>query len=356
MARTDSFTRATGRRRRSGALRTGGPYTQTLANGINDSSWIVGTSGNGPEGFVWTPQNGMQGIGFLPGGNYSELEAINGNGTAFGDATPAGATLAHAAIWDSVNGLRDLDSLIVNPPAAWTPRVAVAISNNGLITGVGDSSSGSNDTTFPTPGQHAFVLDAGTLTAIPAPAGRAAWAASAFSRRPLIRAGKLPANTMTRITVCMPSCIQRVGTVDIGNLGLSATGASTPYTQAFAINDLGTVVGSDGLADGSKRGFLWTEAGGIVEVQPPAGVLIDGIMGINDRGQLIGGGHYANDTALGYRGFVLTPVAEPSTLALAVPFALLALRSPRAAPRATWRPHWEGLLRASFRFSRSIVR
>ena len=90
------------------------PDTKSVAYGLNNASVVVGVSNN--QGFVWTPQNGMQGVGFLTGGTDSELESINDANVAVGAAIPAGAMVSHAAIWDPTNGLRDLNTLIVKHP------------------------------------------------------------------------------------------------------------------------------------------------------------------------------------------------------------------------------------------------
>ena len=300
-----------------GSLGGNSPYVQSLANSINDSSWIAGSSGD--EASVWTPQSGIQGVGFLGTGNSSVLYSISNSDVAVGGSTTLGGSYANAMIWDPTNGLRDLNSLIVNQPSTWTPTGAIAISpTGGLIAGIGFANI---STSPPSGAEHAFVLNGGSLTEIPplGPLGLLGIQPESINSSGEVAGGFYDANNRLHAFVYSSA----LGTVDIGNLGLSATGASTPYTQAFAINDLGTVVGSDGLADGSKRGFLWTEAGGMIAVQPPAGVIIDAIAGINDNGQMIGEGYYANDPALGYRGFVLSPVPEPSSLGLALSLVLL---------------------------------
>ena len=65
----------------------------------------------------------------------------------------------------ATTGLQDLNSLIANPPPAWAPTDATAISQNGaFIAGIGYS----NITTDPPSGSgHAFTLNGGSLTEIP---------------------------------------------------------------------------------------------------------------------------------------------------------------------------------------------
>ena len=273
--------------------------------------------GSGQEAYVWTPQSGMQGVGFLGNGDVSTLYQISNSGVAVGGSTTLGGSYANAMIWSATGGLQELNNLIDNPPTTWTPTAAVAISKSGgFIAGIGYSILSTDP---PSGTEHAFLLNGGSLTEIPDPGVE-------IFPRSVNNSGEAVgfySDSSDHIDGFVYS--GALGTIDIGTLGLSATGSSTPYVETFGINDLGTVVGSEGLADGSEYGFLWTAAGGMVEVTPPPGVVIDGLSGINDSGQLIGQGYYSNDPALGYRGFVLTPVSEPSALALSAAFALLLL-------------------------------
>ena len=303
-----------------------GANTQSTANGINDSSWIVGTV-NG-EASVWTPQTGLQAVGFLGSGNSSGFDGgISNADVAVGGSTTLGGSDSHAIIWDPTNGLRDLNSLIVNPPATWTPTDAVGVSQTGaLIAGIGYS----NISTAPPARERnmLFVLNGGSLTEIPDPG-------VSIYPRAISSAGEVAgfyfdSSERQHAFIYTPA----LGTLDIGTLGLSATGGYTPYTEAFGVNDLGVVAGSEGLADGSEYAFLWTKSGGMVEIEPPTGVVFDGTEGINNSGQVIIQGRYANEPALGYRGFVLTPVPEPPTLVLSASIVLFVLAVHRKRRRA----------------------
>ena len=88
-------------------------------------------------------------------------------------------------------------------------------------------------------------------------------------------------------------------------------------SEAFAINDLGQIVGASG-----KRAFIW-ESGMMTDLNdllvPNAGwdYLFDA-RDINNNGQITGTGVIDGDR----RAYVLTPIPEPGTLLL---FALGAL-------------------------------
>ena len=293
----------------------GGAYIQSTASGINDSSWIVGTLDG--EAAVWTPQAGFRAVGFLGSGNSSVLYGISNSGEAVGGSTTLGGSYSHAVVWDTTSGLRDLNNLIANRPTTWTPTGAIAISGNDLIAGIGYSNI---STSPPSGAEHAFVLDAGSLTEIPDPAGSAGLGIQPES---INSSGEVAgfysdANNQEHAFLYTAA----LGTRDIGNLDISATGGYTSGTGALAINDFGTIVGGEVLADGSTHAFLWTESGGMVEVNPPSGVVFNTLAGINDDGQLIGQGYYLGNPAIGYRGFVLTPVPEPPTIFLGLPLVL----------------------------------
>ncbi len=290
-----------------GPTGAGGANIQSQAFGINDSSWIAGAL-NG-EAAVWTARTGLQAVGFLGTGNASVLNAINNLDVAVGGSMTLAGSDSHAAIWTPSGGLQDLNSMIVNPPTGWAPSDAVAISQNGLIAVIGDSITGVYNGGFPVPNQHAFVLNGGTMTTIPDPGVE-------IYPRSIDNSGEVcgfyfDASEIEHAFVYSAA----LGTVDIGTLGLSATGGYTPYTEALGISG-GTVVGSEGLTDGSEYAFLWTEGGGMVEVEAPTGVVLDGLTGISSDGDLIASGYYSNDTAPGYRGFLLTPTPEPNSILL----------------------------------------
>jgi probable HAF family extracellular repeat protein len=244
----------------------------------------------------------MQSVGFLPGGDYSELCSINNSDVAVGACT-SGTGAAHAAIWDPTNGLRDLNKMIVNPPAGWNPTVASLIDENGLIAGIGFANT---STTPPSGKEYAFVLNAGTLTTIPNPSG-SIYVEGINSSGEVV--GSYNGARAFEYTLAG-------GIHDIGTLG-------GPYAWATGVNDLGDIVGESVLSDGSDAAFLYTNGGGMVNlsaiVSLPDGFSMGSASGINDRGQIIAQGVSSEDQAA--HTFLLTPTPEPSTFVLVITFA-----------------------------------
>ncbi len=93
-----------------------GGTNNTLALSISrDGQTIVGLGNynggvNGDQGFVWTPGAGIQGIGFLSGGNISQALAVSGNGQVIvGDSNNgSGLSLAFRSTPQGLVSLGDL--------------------------------------------------------------------------------------------------------------------------------------------------------------------------------------------------------------------------------------------------------
>jgi probable HAF family extracellular repeat protein len=96
---------------------------------------------------------------------------------------------------------------------------------------------------------------------------------------------------------------------DIGGLG-------GVESYAEAINGLGQIAGSAATPDGTMHAFVCNSLGSLEDlnglIDPSSGWTLNYGRGINDRGQIVGFGTIDGQ----WRGFVLTPVPEPSLLAL----------------------------------------
>ena len=123
----------------------------SMANSINSSAVIVGQSdGTSTKGHwhavLWNSSRKIRDLGVLPGGNYSMAFAVNDCDVVVGYGNLSN-NAAHAMVWTSTAGMRDLNSLIPFT-SGWVLINANAINNVGQITGYG-TKGGHN---------HAFLL------------------------------------------------------------------------------------------------------------------------------------------------------------------------------------------------------
>jgi probable HAF family extracellular repeat protein len=128
---------------------TGG--VTSMANAINTAGVIVGQSdGTSTRGswhaVLWNTAGKIQDLGVIPGGNYSIAFGVNDSSVVVGYGNLSN-NAAHAMVWTSTGGMKDLNSLI---PAGsgWVLINANSINNVGQITGYG--TKGGNN--------HAFLL------------------------------------------------------------------------------------------------------------------------------------------------------------------------------------------------------
>jgi len=112
----------------------------SIANAINTSGVIVGQSDGSRTGghwhaVMWDTSGNIQDLGLIPGGNYSIAFAVNDSNVVVGYGNLSD-NAAHAMIWTSVSGMRDLNSLIP-ADSGWVLVNANAINDVGQIVGYG---------------------------------------------------------------------------------------------------------------------------------------------------------------------------------------------------------------------------
>jgi probable HAF family extracellular repeat protein len=149
-----------------GALAGGAQTSRAYA--INDQTQIVGESAaaGSPVGHAFLWQNGqMTDLGVLTGNNSSLAQGINNAGQVVGSSY--GNATNQAFLWDSVNGMLNLNSLLDSSGAGWQLEGATAIDSAGDIVGYGINPQGAQD---------AFLL-----TAVPEPSAFTVWLMGIFS-------------------------------------------------------------------------------------------------------------------------------------------------------------------------------
>ncbi len=263
--------------------------------GINNAGWIVGRYGSGSgiptpgpgvpfgRGFVWDSMNGLRDLGLSSVGN-SEAAAINSSGQVVGtseiletiiiDGVPNTSFFPHAFIWDETNGIRDIGNL------GGFGGFANAINQHGQVVGYSDTQEGH---------ERAFIWDEnGGMQEIPTLAG-----------------GDTRARAINNIGLVAGFEFGVGGFVWSNTFGIQPTpGLGNPY----GINDQGQVVGGGGL--------IWDAVNGtrnLADLIPPnTGWELDFAFAINNAGDIVGYGVLNGQI----RGFLLTPVPEPSSAAL----------------------------------------
>jgi len=137
-----------------------GGHNSSAAMDINDGSQVVGFSGMSGTGsaraFLWEDLNGngvsdlgeMQDLGDLPGGSdVSVAWAINEGGQVVGQSVVGGD--GRAFVWDSADGMIDLNTRLDASGDGWTLYRAEGINDSGWIIGSGLNPAGTG---------HGFLL------------------------------------------------------------------------------------------------------------------------------------------------------------------------------------------------------
>jgi probable HAF family extracellular repeat protein len=259
----------------------------TQANGINDLGEVVGqTNGNG-DGFLYS--NGtMTALTSPTGYAASQPTAINNNGQAVGwfyKGSNMSYGIAHAFLYG--NGTwSDLGAFFGPSKLSY----ANGINSRGQVVGIGPSG--------------AFLYSDGTMTnlgAIPGYINSFAYAINDSSQV----VGYVDTSTGGN----RHAFLYTDGTML--NLGTLPGGSES---QATSINASGQVVGYSDTSS-FEHAFLYCD--GVMSdlnslIDPTSGWTLSRATAINEGGQIVGSGGIGSQT----HAFLLTPVPEPSTLAL----------------------------------------
>lgn len=295
----------------------GVPGSLSHGNGINNQNQIVGTyfvpggSPFQPHAFIYH-QGTFTDLGTLGGGS-SYAYGINDAGQIVG-TSDAGSGVGNAFVYQ--NG-----SMVAVPTGNGSNGSdALAINNHGAVTGRG----GIESTLTP------YIYDNGTLTIMRDDHGHAILGlGTAISDAGLVTGyGRFDGAPQ------VSALLYRDGVAwNIGSLG-------GHWSSGASINERGEVVGASTLAGGSVyNAFFYSEAGGMVNlnslIAADSGWVLNSAASINESGQIVGSGIHNGQ----YRAFLLTPVPEPSVLALTMAGAFVAWRQAmkkgsRREPRA----------------------
>jgi probable HAF family extracellular repeat protein len=254
-----------------------GGSDRSVPHGINNAGQVVGESGdpNFLQGFLW--ENGtMTPLGFLSvSGNQTVAEDINDAGQVVGSSGGPGVpTLAF--IWDRINGMRSLGG-----------GIALGINGSGQV--VGFFGVGSNPRAFLWDSVHG-MQDIGYL-----PGGNGSSTAFAINDQ-----GQVVGESYVLGVSGLDAFLweSATGMTDLGTL------PDGHGTRAVGINNKGQVVGYTAVGPSAEaHAVLWDN--GI-----PTDIGLGSALGINDAGQVVGGGSSASFA----HGFIWDRVNEMRNL------------------------------------------
>jgi probable HAF family extracellular repeat protein len=273
------------------------PGDSVDVRGINDQGAVAGRLErlNGwSYPFVW--RDGVTSVLDTPPGRTGAAFSINNAGQAVGVAEFPDDRF-HAVLWEEDGSLMNL----------WTPdsytAVATAINDAGYVVGW---------TQVQIATARAVLWRDGEVTVLPTEPNYLDAGAWDINEGGQVVGGAWPGGRGDAF-------VYHEGTLT-ALLDLGGTGAC-----ARAINNAGQAVGWSDIPDGSHRAVLWSN-GLVVDlnafVPMGAGWELISAQQINDAGQIVGTGWH--DGAL--RGFLLTPVPEPSGLLLGLAAVVAAQR------------------------------
>lgn len=261
------------------------------AEAINDLGQVVGSSyaDTAHYAFIWDKDNGMRSIGSLnSNANWSYALDINNASQVAGQSWSG--TTYHPYVWTQAAEMQDIT------PQSSTQRVAAAINNHGVVAGYSVN----------TGWDKAFVWDSlNGLHELGDLGGGVSYAYGINDSGTAVGYSYLPGGTVKHAFVWTSS----EGMRDLGGLGGSEC-------RAECINKYGTIVGWADKADGTRSAVLWDngtmyDLNNLIPSAP--GWKIQVASGINDSGYIAGAGVSPSGQT---QGVLLTPVPEPSTLAL----------------------------------------
>jgi probable HAF family extracellular repeat protein len=273
----------------------GGGGSEAL--GINDNGQIVGDSSTTPDAnynsydhaFLYSG-GVMSDLGTLPGRTDSTATGINNNGQVAGYSyTSSNDGAYHAFLWSATGGMSDLGTL------GGTLSLAYGINNSGQVAGYSYTAGNT--------ARHAFLWNAsGGMTDLGTLGGT-------FSEAFGVNNSGHVVGAATTAGDAVHAFLYSGGVMnDLGTLG-----GSTSF--AIGINDSGWVVGEADTADGYAA-FL--DVGGVMTdlnnlTPADSGWELESATAIADNGQIVG---YGTNPSGDVDAFLLTPVPEPSALAL----------------------------------------
>ncbi len=265
----------------SGGVMTALPAfgTSTYCNGINNNGQVVGstqTAGGYQHAYLYSS-------GTMTDLGNGSASGINNNGQVVGSGPGS-----HAFLY-SGGSMTDLGTL------GGVHSYGLDINDNGQVVGAADPLGSSY--------YHAFLYSGGGMTDL------GTFGGTYSSATAINNSGQIAGWAYNSAGQSHAFLYVNGSMVDLG----TAPNATT--SSAADINDLGQIVGTGQHSSGYRHAWLFD--GAMLDlndlIAPGSGWVLEDARAINDSGQIVGYGY----TGSGYEhAFLLTPVPEPSLLAL----------------------------------------
>ena len=255
------------------------------AHGINDRGDIVGNDtvagGNQAHAFLFRDGRLID-LGVLPGGAGGGAFEINETGVIVGRSSSSAAP--HSFRWED-SRVSDIGKL------GGIGSYATAINNKGWI--VGSSNFGPDRSLY-----HAYLWRSGRFTDLGTLGGANSFAHDINDKGAIVGEAELGPGGRRHAFLWRKGVMQ-----DLGALG--------ERSAAYGINNRRWVVGWSRLPNGSaeqEAAFLWRNGTLInLDAFAPSDWELSVATAINDRGQIVGYGHYKGVIPGGLRAFLLSP-------------------------------------------------
>jgi probable HAF family extracellular repeat protein len=266
----------------------------------------------GFEAMYWSSENGMQGIGDLPGAQFeSGAEAVSGDGLVIvgtGNAPLQGDDYPEAFRWTSGTGMQGLGDLLGYEYGSY----ARAISHDGsVIAGSGNDSNIKGEA-------YRWTLEGGVERLGDLPGGQFKSHAFGISADGsiVVGAGTISADGRSKEAFRWTS--------ETGMIGLGDLPGGESFSYAYAVNGSGSLVVGFSRTDLGDIAFVWDQFHGMRNLKDAlfsdygldlSGWTLQGAYGISIDGRTIVG---TGINPLGQREAWVVTIPEPTSLGLAL--------------------------------------